>query len=273
MKRLLTALVLLAAALPLRAQQAQEAQPPAAQPQAPAAQPQAPAQGVEKLGAGDAVRVTVFGQPDLTTEARISDKGTISLPLIGETKIGGLSSVTAASHIADALKKGQYLKNPQVTVATTAVRSRQVSVLGQIARPGRYVLEEAKPQLTDVIAAAGGTVAGASEQVTVIRNGESKKVDGLAKSFELQPGDTVVVEKGPMFYVYGEVTRAGAYPLAGNLTVIQAIALGGGITPRGSERRLKLRRAGPDGKVVESDVSPQDTVKADDVIFVKEALF
>jgi len=264
MKRLITALVLLVAALPLQAQQAPE-QPPAAQPQL--------SQGAERLGAGDAVRVTVFGQPDLGTEARISDKGTISLPLIGETKIGGLSSAAAASHIADELKKGQYLKNPQVTVATTAVRSRQVSVLGQIARPGRYVLEEAKPQLTDVIAAAGGTVAGASEQVTVIRNGESQKVDGLTRSFELKPGDTVVVEKGPMFYIYGEVTRAGAYPLPANLTVMQAITLGGGITPRGSDRRLKLRRTGPDGQVVERDASLSDTVKADDVIFVKEALF
>jgi len=268
MKRLITALVLLATALPLWAQQTPEPQAPAA----PAAQPPA-GQAAEKLGAGDAVRVTVFGQPDLNTEARISDKGTISLPLIGETKIGGMSSVAAANHIADELKKGQYLKSPQVTVATTAVRSRQVSVLGQIARPGRYVLEEAKPQLTDVIAAAGGTVAGASEQVTVIRNGEPQKVDGLTKSFELKPGDMVVVEKGPMFYIYGEVTRAGAYPLPANLTVMQAITLGGGITPRGSDRRLKMRRVGPDGHVTERDASLQDPVKADDVIFVKEALF
>jgi polysaccharide export outer membrane protein len=273
MKRLFTALALLATALPLWAQQTPEPQTPAAQTpaaQAPAVQPGGQA---DKLGVGDAVRVMVFGQPDLTTEARISDRGTISLPLIGEVKVGGMSTGAAASHIGAELKKGQYLKNPQVTVATTAVRSRQVSVLGQIARPGRYVLEDAKPQLTDVIAAAGGTVAGASEQVSVIRNGETQKVDGLSKSFELQAGDTIVVEKGPVFYIYGEVTRAGAYPLPANLTVIQAITLGGGITPRGSDRRLKLRRAGPDGKVLESDAGLQDPVRADDVIFVKEALF
>jgi polysaccharide export outer membrane protein len=69
------------------------------------------------------------------------------------------------------------------------------------------------------------------------------------------------------------VPRGGAYRLEPNMTVMQAIVAGGGITPRGSERRLKLRRTGPDGKVVESDAKPQDTVKADDVIFVKEALF
>jgi polysaccharide export outer membrane protein len=76
-----------------------------------------------------------------------------------------------------------------------------------------------------------------------------------------------------VFYVYGEVARAGAYRLENNMTVVQAIAAGGGITPRGSHSRLKLRRADAGGKVVEKDVSLQDRVKADDVIFVKEALF
>jgi polysaccharide export outer membrane protein len=266
-------LALLAVALPLRAQQAAP-QPPQQQGAAPAMQePQKPGGQAEKLGVGDGVRVTVFGQPDLGIEARISDKGTVSLPLVGEVKIGGQSTEQAAAHIATELKRGQYLKNPQVTVATTAVRSRQVSVLGQIARPGRYVLEEAKPQLSDVIAAAGGIAPGGSETMTVIRNGESRTVAGLSKGFELQPGDTIYVEKAPVFYIYGEVTRAGAYPLPPNLTVMQAITLGGGITPRGSDRRLKLRRVGPDGQVVERDAGLQDSVRADDVIFVKEALF
>src|SRR5262245_16076214 len=83
----------------------------------------------EKLGAGDAVRVTVFQQPDLTTDARVTDRGTISLPLVGEVKVAGMTAAEAGGQIAAELKRGQYLKNPQVTVATTAVRSRQVSVL------------------------------------------------------------------------------------------------------------------------------------------------
>jgi len=109
--------------------------------------------------------------------------------------------------------------------------------------------------------------------VSVIRNGESKKVSALSKDYELQSGDTVYIERGPTFYIHGEVARSGAYPLQPGMTVMQAIALGGGITPRGSDRRLKLRRAGPDGKMVETDAKLQDVVKADDVIFVKEALF
>lgn len=251
MKRLMAALMFLMAVLPAAAQE----------------------KTGQTLGPGDAIRVTVFQQPDLTTEARVTEKGTIVLPLVGELKVAGLSQQQAGAAIAEAYKKGKYLKNPQVAVALTTIRSRQVSVLGLVARPGRYALDETSSNLADVIAAAGGIAQGGSEQVTVIRNGRARKVDLLSTSFRLQNGDTVNVERAPVFYIYGEVARAGAYRLEPGMTVMQAIAAGGGITPRGSDRRLKLRRAGDGGKVIERDASLQDTVKADDVIFVKEALF
>jgi polysaccharide export outer membrane protein len=226
-----------------------------------------------RLGNGDAVRITVFQQPDLTTEARVSDRGTVSMPLIGETKIAGMTQQDAAKHIASEFKKGKYLKNPQVSVAVTTVRSRQVSVLGLVARPGRYALDDTSTNLADVIAAAGGIQPAGWEKVTVLRGGKKHQVDLLEKTFALQNGDTVSVERAPVFYIYGEVARAGAYRLEPGMTVMQAIAAGGGITPRGSDRRLKMRRSGEDGKVAETDAKLQDVVKADDVIFVKEALF
>lgn len=231
------------------------------------------AQSPEKLGAGDAVRVTVFGQPDLTTEARVSERGTIDMPLVGAVKLAGMSTADAAKAISEALVKGDFLKHPQVSVALTTVRSRQVSVLGLIVRPGRYPLEEASVKLPDIIAAAGGIAAGGSESVTVIRDGRAEKVSALSKDFQLKGGDTVYIERSPVFYIYGEVARSGAYPVTPNLTVMQALSVGGGLTPRGSDRRLKLRRAGADGKVAERDASLQDVVQADDVIFVKESLF
>ena len=227
----------------------------------------------QKLGVGDAVRITVFQQPDLATETRITERGTIGMPLVGEVKVGGLTAAQAGAKIAAELKQGKYLKNPQVAVALTTLRSRQVSVLGLVARPGRYALDDTSSRLADVIAAAGGLAAEGSSSVRVMRGGETHKVDLLAKGFELKGGDTVVVERAPVFYIYGEVARAGAYRLEPNLTVMQAISLGGGITPRGSDRRLKLRRAGADGKIVEADASLRDAVKADDVIYVKESLF
>jgi polysaccharide export outer membrane protein len=227
----------------------------------------------EKLGVGDALRVTVFQQPDLTTEARISERGTIAMPLIGEVELAGMSQAQAAARIAEHLKQGKFLKNPQVAVALTTLRSRQVSVLGLVARPGRYALDDTSSQLADVIAAAGGVLPTGSESVTVTRGGKEHKVPLLGKSFPLQGGETIYVERAPVFYIYGEVTRSGAYRLEPQMTVMQAIAAGGGITPRGSDRRLKLRRTGSDGKLVESDAGLRDIVKPDDVIFVKEALF
>jgi polysaccharide export outer membrane protein len=233
----------------------------------------ATAAATEKLGVGDAIRVTVFQQPELTTETRISERGTITMPLIGEVKVAGLTPVEAGSSIGEGLKRGKYLKNPQVAVALTTLRSQQVSVLGHVARPGRYALDDTSAQLADVLAAAGGISPTGTDTVTVLRNGKEHKVDVLAKPFKLQGGDTINVERAPVFYIYGEVARSGYYRVEPNMTVMQAIAAGGGITPRGSERRLKLRRAEANGKFVEKSPKLTDTVKADDVIFVRESLF
>jgi polysaccharide export outer membrane protein len=231
------------------------------------------AQAADKLGAGDALRVTVFQQPDLTTEARVTERGTVSLPLVGEVKVAGMSPTEASKQIAAQLKSGKFLKNPQVSVAVTTVRSRQVNVLGLVARPGRYPLDDTSSQLADVIAAAGGIAEGGSEMVTLVRDGKSQKMPVMAKGVSLKNGDTIHVDKAPVFYIYGEVTRSGAYRLEPNMTVMQAIAAGGGITPRGSDRRLKLRRPDAKGKFVETDISLQDAVKADDVIYVRESIF
>jgi polysaccharide biosynthesis/export protein len=232
------------------------------------------AQAGDRLGVGDAVRVSVFQQPDLTLEARIDDKGAISMPLVGQVKLAGLTTTAAAAQIADALKRGKFLNNPQVTVALTTLRSRQVSVLGQVARPGRYPLDESSSNLADVIAAAGGVLPTGSEVVTVTREGKEQRVELLGKKgFPLQGGETVYVDRAPVFYIYGEVARSGAYRLEPNMSVMQGIAAGGGITPRGSERRVKLRRAAADGKWVETDAGLQERVRADDVIYVREALF
>jgi polysaccharide export outer membrane protein len=231
------------------------------------------AQTPDKLGPGDVVHVTVFQQPDLTTDARLNAEGTIAMPLVGGVKVGGQTTSEAAQTIADALKEGKFLKAPQVAVALTTVRSRQVSMLGLIMHPGRYPLEESHTRLPDLIAAAGGIAAGGDENIVVIRDGKSQKVNALSKEFELKGGDTIYVNAAPVFYIYGEVIHAGAYPVKTGMTVMQAISLGGGITPRGSENRIKLRRTGANGQTVEFDVSAVTQVLPNDVIFVKESIF
>jgi polysaccharide biosynthesis/export protein len=231
------------------------------------------ADNLDKLGVGDAVHVIVHQQPDLTTDARINERGAISMPLIGEVKLVGMAPNEAAAAIGEKFKKGEFLKNPQVSLSVTTVRSRQVSVLGAVARPGRYPLDDTTTSLSDVIAAAGGITAAGGDTVVVLRDGKQERVPLLGKGYALKGGETVNVERAPVFYIHGEVARSGAYRVEPNMTVMQAIAAGGGITPRGSDRRLKLRRVGADGKLEERDASLRDTVKADDVIFVKEALF
>ena len=239
----------------------------------------------ETLGVGDTIRVTVFQNPDLTTEARISERGTIVFPLIGEIALGGQTPAGAGNRIAAQLKQGNFMKDPQVTVSVVQVRSRQVSVLGNVARPGRYALDDTNLTLTDILALAGGISQGGADTVTVVtnRNGAEKKMElnvaemiakgSMASNFEVQSGDTIFVQRAPVFYIYGEVQRAGAYRLEPDMVVMHALSLGGGLTPRGSERGLTIHRRMPDGAVRKIDAKLFETVRPDDVIFVRESLF
>ena len=86
-------------------------------------------------------------------------------------------------------------------------------------------------------------------------------------------GDTLYVNKAPMFYIYGEAQRPGPYRIERGMTVMQAVAQGGGPTARGSQNRLRLHRRDTAGTVVESVPNLTDTVKSDDVLYVRESLF
>ena len=219
-----------------------------------------PVNALEAVGPGDSVRVTVFRNPDLTTESRVTDQGTIFFPLIGEVQVSGLTPNQAARRIADRLASGKFVVNPEVQFSIAAVNSRQVSVLGNVAKPGRYPIDSVNRRVTDFIAAAGGMAAGGADTVTVVqvRNGQETKTDvdlaqmfrngQLAANMELAPGDTIYVHRAPMIYVGGEVNKAGAYRLEPHMTVMQAIALGGGINPRGTERGIQIHRRDGNGE-------------------------
>jgi polysaccharide export outer membrane protein len=245
-----------------------------------------PAQtGEMVIGEGDTVRVTVFQNPDLSTESRVAQDGNITYPLLGQVKLAGMSTTAASAHIADMLKRGNYLRNPQVTVALMAVRSRQVSVLGHVVRPGRYALDDASTRLTDILALAGGIDPTGDDTVLVMssQNGKMGKqiIDvpvmfrkgDLTKNIEVKNGDTIFVQRAPVFYIYGEVQKAGAYRLENSMSVMQALSVGGGVTPRGTDRGLKINRLMPDGTVRTMDAKLTDLLQADDVIYVKESLF
>lgn len=245
----------------------------------------APAQAPALLGAGDSVRVTVFQNPDLTTEARISERGTIGVPLIGDVEIAGLTPENAAARIAERLVRGRFVVNPQVSLSVEQVRSRQVSVLGEVGHPGRYPLDDVSNSLIDVLARAGGISAEGADNVVVVRDRNGKethttidvpeiyRTGDMAHNIKLENGDVIYVNRAPQFYLYGEVQRAGAYRLQPEMTVMQAVSVGGGITPRGTLRGLQVQRRGADGKVHTYSVRQSDVVDAGDVIVVRERLF
>lgn len=239
----------------------------------------------EVIGAGDTVRISAYRYPDLTTEARLSDEGKLNVPLVGEMTLKGLTPDQAARRIAERLKSGKYINDPQITVTVLQARSRMVSVLGFVKNPGRYVLDGTSAKISDVIAMAGGLDTNGSSKIIVQRNGAAGKgqpvnvdlssiIEGdTGKNIDVHGGDSVFVPRAPVVYVYGEVTKGGAYRLEPDMTVMQAISLAGGITPRGSQNRVQLRRKGADGKWKQSSVKLTDVVSPDDVIYVRESLF
>lgn len=238
-----------------------------------------------RLGGGDALRVQVFQSPDLTVEARVSESGLISYPLIGAVRVAGLTASQLEQLLAQRLQEGRFLQNPQITVNVTAFRSQLVSVLGQVARPGRYPIETTGMRLSEMVSVAGGVgPAGADEVVLVTqRSGQATRIEvdlaalfaagDLARDPPLQAGDLIYVGRAPQYYIYGQVQRPGMYGVDRGLTVAQAIAKGGGLTLRGTDRGVRLQRRSPAGAVQSVEARLDEPVRPDDLIFVRESLF
>jgi len=238
-----------------------------------------------KLGPGDVLKISVYGNPDLSVDARVNDSGTISYPLVGNIVVGGLSPSAAEKKIAGLLESGGFIKKPHVNIIVSVMESQQISVLGQVNKPGRLPIETGKSSLTDVIAMAGGVNPEAGDTVTLIRvrDGKTERtvIDLLdivrssdsSKNPDLYPGDTVYVERAPHFYIYGEVQRPGSYRVERDMDVVQALTVGGGLSPRGTERGVRIKRRDAAGATQVISANLEDKVKADDVIYVKESLF
>jgi polysaccharide export outer membrane protein len=152
-----------------------------------------------------------------------------------------------------------------------------------VGKPGRFPLETTM-RVSEVIAMAGGVTPQGDDRVVITgtRNGQPfrKEVDvqalfagNTADDVTLAAGDTVFVNKAPTYYIYGEAQKPGNYKVERGMTVMQAIAAGGGITPRGSQNRVQLTRTGPDGKQVQITPRLNDVVQPGDVLFVRESIF
>ncbi len=239
-----------------------------------------------RIGAGDSLRISVFQNPNLGLETRVAEDGSITYPLIGKVFLAGMTVAAAEQVIAAALEKGRYIQSPQVNILPLAIRSSQVSVLGQVGKPGRYPLETFNTRVSEMIAIAGGISAMAADVaiLTGERDGRPyrKEIDipslfleknKLDNDVIVHGGDVIYVHRAPMYYIYGEVNRAGSYRVERDMTVRQALVQGGGPTQRGTERSLRLYRRGANGKLEVTAPSLDDMVQPDDVLKVGESIF
>jgi polysaccharide export outer membrane protein len=222
----------------------------------------------------------------MLTETRVSEVNTITVPLLGAIDVTNLSTKQVETRIATQLKARGLVRDPYVGVTILQFKSRQVSVLGYFTRPGRYAMEEGIYRVSDVISLAGGVIPGAADVAFLVRTRDGREQrfeidvpmlfrgNNFDQNIEVQPGDTVYVDRAPQFYIYGEVQRPGQYRLEKDMTVLQALSVGGGLTLRASRKDIQVSRLNrTTGKLMTLSAQLNDTLNADDVVYVKESLF
>ncbi len=229
------------------------------------------------LGADDTITVQVYGQPEAGVTTRIKSDGTIVMPLIGTVKAEGETQLGLADAIKKKLVKGGFFKDPLVNVEVGSYVSKTVNVAGKVATPGVFPLDKQYTVL-EVLLKSGWIREQGADYVYLRRahGGQEIKLDAELlvrgapdKNLVLAPGDTLFVPDAETFYITGQVGRPGTFPILRDMTVRQALALAGGVTAAGSERKVALIRGG--GKEVPAKLD--DSVKKGDVYIVKERLF
>lgn len=234
-----------------------------------------------RIGSDDLLRIAVFEHPELSLDVRVSKTGNITFPLLGEIPVNGLSAHDLEQVLIRKLDEGGFVHRAQASVLITDYQSQKVAVMGQVMKPGQYALTTTSHAL-DALALAGGPVTGsAADEAMLVRANGSRVTIDLQKMFEGDPGqnpqlvggDSIYVPRAPLFYVYGEVQRPGAYRLERNMTVAQAVSAGGGLTPKGSLHGLKVKRKDAGGLLKEISIRERDPLEPDDVLMVRQSWF
>ena len=240
------------------------------------------------ISPGDRVQVSVFGVPELSEKARVTDAGDLPLVLGGSVHVAGLTPILAARAIGDVLVRNNYMLHPQVLVAVDELQLGGASVVGQVKKAGSYPIT-APRSLLDVLALAGGLNDTADRNITVIRHGTGERLSFFYGNdastlgnnhLMVNPGDTVVVSRAAMFFVLGDVTRAGGYVNTTNhsqVTVLQAVSLAGGSTPTAAVDHAVLVRRTPGGEPMELHLhiskirkaqEPDIPLRPDDILYI-----
>ena len=248
------------------------------------------------IGPNDVLGIKVLGEADLSSTYAVDSDGTIRFPFLDRVPVAG-KTVQEIEFILTKLLGEGFLNRPQVSVVITSYRSRSIYVLGEVRNPAKYNIE-GQTTLLEVIAQAGSFTPNAAQTINVLRykdgltgvaagapvvpgdprgaeilrvSQQDLREGRLAANIILQDGDTIFVPAAEKFYVYGFVKTPGQFVLQPGMTVRQAISMAGGLTERGSNRRIKIIRK-VNGKDVEIDADMSDPVKPDDTIRVPQRL-
>jgi len=251
-----------------------------------------------KIGAQDLLEIKVFGLPELSQTVRVSEDGSISLPLVGRIEVLGLTKDAVEKKLAGLLE-ASYLTNAQVSVFIKEYLSQRVAIIGAVEKPGTYELV-GRTSLLQLLTQAGGLKENASNEIFVLREGKSGNsaalpidlkdllLNGNQKlNIPLMPKDVVNVPVDQVIkvYVFGEVRTPGALQvkMSEKITLLQAIAQAGGMTEDAAKTRIIVKRKDSrTGKDTEIMVNIKDIIKGKkpdllllegDVVYVPESIF
>jgi polysaccharide biosynthesis/export protein len=255
----------------------------------------APATTDYVVGPQDVLIITSYDQADLTGKFAVETDGTFTFPMIGRVKAGTLTLRQVEAQVKKQLMDEGIFRNPQITVAVEQYRSQKIFVVGEVRTPGSYPLS-GDMNLVEAIARAGSTLPTASGEAVIVHPA-SPGVSGptlpaedaeanivrvdlhdlqngvFSQNAVLRDGDTIFVPRAESMYVFGEVRTPGAYALKQkNTSVLQALALAGGVSDRGSTGRIRIVRI-VDGEKKEIKVKLTDIVQPGDTIMVGERFF
>jgi polysaccharide export outer membrane protein len=237
------------------------------------------------VGEEDVIKITVYDHPELTTTERVSGEGIITLPLIGEIKVAGLTTDQMAKKIAARLSDG-FIVEPNVSVFVVEFRSKKTIIIGYVNRPGMYMLS-GNTTLLELISLAGGLSKDAGGKATIKRkhlgsNGEGtinidlqKLIDqgDTSLNIPLMDGDSVFIAKASVFYLTGEIKNPAAYRYEDGITLIKAVTMAGGFTDKASIGRIRIiRKIDAKEKIIQK-AEMDEPVLPDDIIIVPESFF